>query len=443
MEQTTLYSVWVFISKYLSFLFFYLSMTFFGTRYQGRKNVGVIGAAVAVSGSVLHVLDYLFISRMGYSVYVLAIFLLAFPFILWYYRAGVYPKMLFALIYMILMTVTRILFSTLAHYVVYDLMALDMKDQVFSVLVDVLVFLVLFGLCLIFMKVRFEGSELSRWEYFVFYAIGGINLYCALYFVGQAMGEGQYLLVIFMLFTILCTSVSLFLMVFRYTAVRKKSREQELVIQRMQMQEQSMKQVEESMAQYRQLRHELRNYMFYVEQLIKNKEYERLEHYIETIHCREYSVTDAIDTGNRVVSALLNQKKAFASSSQIQTDIQVMLPERCPFQDVELCSVIANLFDNAIEASRGLSGASIRIVIKPVKNYLSFQFQNRVEEDVITKNPGLHTTKGDQKNHGIGLKVVRSIVEKYDGILNFRMAEDQYFSVECMLKMEQGQEENE
>lgn len=204
-----------------------------------------------------------------------------------------------------------------------------------------------------------------------------------------------------------------------------------------------MKQVEESMAQYRQLRHELRNYMFYVEQLIKNKEYERLEHYIETIHCREYSVTDAIDTGNRVVSALLNQKKAFASSSQIQTDIQVMLPERCPFQDVELCSVIANLFDNAIEASRGLPGASIRIVIKPVKNYLSFQFQNRVEEDVITKNPGLHTTKEDQKNHGIGLKVVRSIVEKYDGILNFRMAEDQYFSVECMLKMEQGQEENE
>lgn len=432
----TVYSVWVFLSKYLSFLFFYLSMTFFGTRYRGKKNVGVIGAAVAVSGSVLQLLDYLYLYRMGYAVYVMAIFLLSLPFILWYYRAGVYPKLLFGIIYMILMTATRILISTLFNYVVYDVLDLNMGDRIFGVLVDVMVFLVLFGLCVLFMKVRFEASELSRAEYFVFYVIGGIDLYCTLYFAGRVIGERQYRLVILILTTLLCTSVSLFLMVFRYTAVRKKSREQELVIQRMEMQEQNMKQVEESLAQYRQLRHELRNYMFYVEQLIKNREYDKLENYIETFRCKEYSVTDVIDTGNGVVSALLNQKQAFANDNRIQTDIQVMFPEHYPFQDVELCSVIANLFDNAIEASRGMPDASIRIVIKPVKSYLSFQFLNRVGEDVISKNPGLRTTKGDQKNHGIGLKVVRSIVEKYDGILNFHMTEDQYFAVECMLKME-------
>ena len=51
--------------------------------------------------------------------------------------------------------------------------------------------------------------------------------------------------------------------------------------------------------------------------------------------------------------------------------------------------------------------------------YISFTFRNSIDQSVMQNNHALKTTKANSELHGVGLKSVRSIVKKYDGMLQF------------------------
>lgn len=68
-----------------------------------------------------------------------------------------------------------------------------------------------------------------------------------------------------------------------------------------------------------------------------------------------------------------------------------------------------------------------------IKQYLSIKISNTSKENVLEANPKLVTKKADVENHGIGLWIVKDIVEKYDGIMQF-VSKDKVFEVKVMLK---------
>ncbi|MCD8188517.1 MAG: ATP-binding protein [Ruminococcus sp.] len=126
---------------------------------------------------------------------------------------------------------------------------------------------------------------------------------------------------------------------------------------------------------------------------------------------------DSVNTGNRVVDIVSNTKlmqcrnediSVIVCSSKFETDIK----------DVDMCSLLGNIFDNAIEACRKVEkNREIYFEITQQKKYIHIILKNSIKKSVLESNPELKTTKVQKKIHGYGLKSVRDIVNKYNGMI--------------------------
>ena len=131
---------------------------------------------------------------------------------------------------------------------------------------------------------------------------------------------------------------------------------------------------------------------------------------------------------------LLAQKFSEAKNFSIHTYADIILPPELPIESSDLSGLVMNLLDNAIDASKKEKNGDIHIHMHVMKSYLSIQVKNKISEDVLEKNPQLLTSKEDSRNHGYGLRIIRSIVEKYNGIIRIYI-QTGYFCVDILLEI--------
>ena len=103
------------------------------------------------------------------------------------------------------------------------------------------------------------------------------------------------------------------------------------------------------------------------------------------------------------------------------------------FDELDICILLSNLLDNAIEASMLVESPKIELSITNNGNYLCILVRNRIENSVLNENSNLRTTKKDTAAHGFGIYSISQIVEKYDGIKNI-YEKNGYFAFDIWLK---------
>lgn len=184
--------------------------------------------------------------------------------------------------------------------------------------------------------------------------------------------------------------------------------------------------------QVKKERHELKNIYFYIQTLLSEKKYDQLNDYINREIGEKLTKLTDIQTGNTLIDYLLNRKIQEAQKFHIKTYTEIIIPAQLSINEEILCTILLNLLDNAIEASKQEEIPDIQIVIKCVQNYLLCKISNKVSHNVLTDNPALNTTKSDTENHGLGIKIIRSAVESQNGLLNFE-CEQGYFTATVML----------
>lgn len=118
-------------------------------------------------------------------------------------------------------------------------------------------------------------------------------------------------------------------------------------------------------------------------------------------------------------------------------DIQIVLPPHLSIPDHHLCSLVANLLDNAIEASRKIEDPKIVIEMKMVKDYLSLTIRNKMDPSMQDKALTIRTTKADKKQHGLGRQIIDDIVRRYNGI-STREIKDGWYIASVMLELGQN-----
>lgn len=148
---------------------------------------------------------------------------------------------------------------------------------------------------------------------------------------------------------------------------------------------------------------------------VNKEEWKKIDQ--EKIHAfvEDMQLTQINYCENKVIDALLHNKITLAKSKHIQVHTQVIAPDHLKIKLLDLISLFSNLLDNAIEASEKSADPYLRIDCYPNKNYFVLKVVNskRKEETVHLSNP--ISTKKDAKNHGLGLHIIKNIVEKYDG----------------------------
>ncbi len=182
----------------------------------------------------------------------------------------------------------------------------------------------------------------------------------------------------------------------------------------------------------RAARHELRNNYFLIESMIREEKYNDALEYLHKVVEPSFARNETISTGNHFVDMLLSQKVDECRQRNVPTALNVLLPPKIAINQQMLCSLIFNLWDNAIEASEKVENPDIRFSMHEVKGYLAIEIRNKIEKSVLADNPKLHTSKRDNDNHGIGIKMIRQVVEYCDGDLQI-FEENEHFVVSILL----------
>ena len=182
------------------------------------------------------------------------------------------------------------------------------------------------------------------------------------------------------------------------------------------------------------LRHDLKNHLLCVAEYIKEDKADLALEYIDKLTERVKNATPYhILTHSIAVNAILDLKKLVCQENKI--DIKYFILEELPnVDDADLCTVLSNLLDNAIEAEMKEDVKEIRVSIKKARNYLRIVIQNKVSSSVLEKNKMLSTTKENNKIHGFGIQSVENTVEKNDGMYSF-YEEKGWFVADVMLKL--------
>ncbi len=176
-----------------------------------------------------------------------------------------------------------------------------------------------------------------------------------------------------------------------------------------------------------QMRHDLIAALGTVNELIKSGKYEEASSFIEKQTGRLSSDVRCVNTNNEYVNSLISYETAKAKERDI--DVSVYSVREINFPDsTDLCSLIGNMFDNAIRAAGECSGAkTVRLDICRDKEAYRITMLNSVKAPVLAENPSLQTTKEDKISHGFGTKIIKEIAEKYYGAADFYDAPDGRF----------------
>ncbi|WP_302975157.1 sensor histidine kinase [Ruminococcus sp.] len=185
------------------------------------------------------------------------------------------------------------------------------------------------------------------------------------------------------------------------------------------------------------LRHDLKNHLLCISEYIRLQQTNAAMEYIEKLTGQvKKELPYHMMTNSVAVNAILDLKKLVCDENQI--DIKYFVLEELPkIDETDLCVILANLLDNAIEAASKEEKRQIRLSMEIIGNYFRIVVQNQIAESVLKNNKKLGTTKKNRKIHGFGLQSVEDAVERNDGMSNFS-EENGWFVADVMLKIHES-----
>lgn len=164
------------------------------------------------------------------------------------------------------------------------------------------------------------------------------------------------------------------------------------------------------------MKHDLKQSMVYLSHLLSHQEYGKMKEVLDSL-CGELEEKGGLEgkSGNLALDSLISHLSQESKKYGIELHVDLEIAEELRLEDIEICAMAGNLFDNAVEASKMISeGRKIWVDLRYDKGYLQFQVKNRYNKTTQRDNNG--DIKSDKEGlHGFGLRSVKRIVHKYHG----------------------------
>lgn len=169
----------------------------------------------------------------------------------------------------------------------------------------------------------------------------------------------------------------------------------------------------------RQIRHDIKQHLDTVSGLQLEGKIDAAQKYISEISSGLKNIEMFMDVGNDFVNAILNSKLSIAKSRGIEV-LCSSSSEVGGINEYDLCNLIGNMLDNAIEAAeKTVDNAVVEVSIHSDKYKLMITVANSILRPVLNGNSELKTTKKEADLHGYGVKSIKTISEKYSGSVDF------------------------
>ena len=174
-------------------------------------------------------------------------------------------------------------------------------------------------------------------------------------------------------------------------------------------------------------------FSFALRKILENNDIQEALIYLKRIDDSSKNKDDFVNTGNTVISSILNYFIKNALSKGVSVDYSIKIPEEISIEPFDISRILINVLQNSIEAIEKCSNDKyLDIKMKYDKNILYIMVKNTYNSTITEIDGNLLTTKKDKENHGIGIQSIKNSVDKYDGAMEYTY-DDKHFKTYIML----------
>ncbi len=174
--------------------------------------------------------------------------------------------------------------------------------------------------------------------------------------------------------------------------------------------------ISDSMEMQRAQAHEYQNQLTCIQTLSSKKEYEKLDEYLKEINGELLLTFDCINTNHIIVNTILNKKYQEALEKGISIVYKINDLSKIQMEDQDIALLLSNLLNNAIAACEKCSERKlIKLKFFHKREFIIISVRNTFHGQIEYKDGVIQTLEEDKKNHGLGIKNMIRVIEKYDG----------------------------
>lgn len=352
----------------------------------------------------------------------IAIILIFSVFMLWHVKISLKKSFVLAILFDAVLLAMDYLIYLINRWFSLGSELLGRQYQVGRVLVSLLAKIILFFLILIirkwFEKKSMEMMSDTEWLRFLFFplfTIATISAMLSVFGYVQTVEQANLLFVI--AFGMVGMNIVVFYLI--NDVVKREAQMHENKVFQIQAKNQleMYRSISENFDNQKRKTHEYKNQISCIESLLDKKQYSKLEEYVKEIYGSLNNEPDAINTNNVIVNAILNSKYQETEAKGIVFVFRVNDLSELNMKDEDVVIILANLLNNAIEACETCEDKKV-IRFKFVKedDMIIIAVKNTFNYDVIYENGEIKSTKTTNVDeHGVGIKNVLKIIEKYGG----------------------------
>ena len=176
------------------------------------------------------------------------------------------------------------------------------------------------------------------------------------------------------------------------------------------------------------VRHDIKNQLLTILQYADEGRCEDIKDYVNVLTNNHLpNILNYINTNNTAFDAAINSKIALCNQKNIFMEVIIKQDTEINIPPTEIAVLFGNLLDNAIEAAKDTVEKRITLEIQRNESYLVILVSNSIKSSVLKENKTLETSKADKELHGIGIKSIKNIVDKHNGMIQFFEEENEFY----------------
>lgn len=344
-------------------------------------------------------------------------------------------KMFWSIFVMLLiMGITTVVLSIEGCIIGKGYLDLVIQKDLYRFVGVVVIQIVLFYLTRFMIKRTKKDSTYSlKWnEWFVLLIIPVISIFTMSFVsliiinIEEQLSPMQHIFSILSILGILMTNSLVYVLYVNMQKDHAKQLEYSILQQAFKSQEKSVEETKILYQSVRSIRHDLKQHFQVALTMLHsgkiNEAVDYMEKYNDTVLD---GISNKVFCDNDVVNYIINSKSKICSDRHIKIYIYIAneIPE---FSDLDLCVLLGNALDNAIEGVSGDGNNEIYLEFRNVDNFFMISVKNTIINSVLEYNPNLISTKNEKELHGLGILSMKEVVQKYNGSIEFYESDNKF-----------------
>lgn len=344
-------------------------------------------------------------------------------------------KMFWSIFVMLLiMGITIVVLSIEGCIIGKGYLNLVIQKDLYRFVGGVVIQIVLFYLTRFMIKRTKKDSTYSlKWnEWFVLLIIPVISIFTMSFVsliiinIEDQLSPMQHIFSILSILGILMTNSLVYVLYVNMQKDHAKQLEYSILQQAFKSQEKSVEETKILYQSVRSIRHDLKQHFQVALTMLHsgkiNEAVDYMEKYNDTVLD---GISNKVFCDNDVVNYIINSKSKICSDRHIKIYIYIAneIPE---FSDLDLCVLLGNALDNAIEGVSGEGSNEIYLELRNVDNFFMISVKNTIINSVLEDNPNLISTKNEKEVHGLGILSMKEVVQKYNGSIEFYESDNKF-----------------